>query len=101
MTQAPSEFRTKRYVGAKGIQLVGDVGGDPSASPILLLHGGGQTRHSWSNAMRKLVAGGYYVVNLDARGHGTATGHPTVTTLLTSSQGTWSVALGRYPLNRR
>jgi pimeloyl-ACP methyl ester carboxylesterase len=36
----------------------------------VLLHGGGQTRYSWHGAMRDLVAEGYHVVNLDARGHG-------------------------------
>jgi pimeloyl-ACP methyl ester carboxylesterase len=36
----------------------------------MLLHGGGQTRHSWAGAMRSLVARGYHVLNLDARGHG-------------------------------
>jgi pimeloyl-ACP methyl ester carboxylesterase len=70
MTDASSEFRVQHYVGAHGIRLVADVGGDPSAASVVLLHGGGQTRHSWSGAMRNLVARGYYVVNLDARGHG-------------------------------
>jgi pimeloyl-ACP methyl ester carboxylesterase len=50
--------------------LVGDVGGDPSAPSVLLLHGGGQTRHSWGGAMRELITRGYHVINLDARGHG-------------------------------
>ena len=67
---AHSEFRVQHYTGAKGVRLAGDVGGDSSAPAILLLHGGGQTRHSWRKAMRNLVERGYYVVNLDARGHG-------------------------------
>ena len=70
MTDATSEFRLQRYVGAKGVKLAADVGGNAAAPSILLLHGGGQTRHSWGDAMRKLVARGYHVVNLDARGHG-------------------------------
>ncbi|WP_324262233.1 alpha/beta hydrolase [Altererythrobacter sp. H2] len=37
---------------------------------VVLLHGGGQTRHSWAGAMRALVSAGYRVLNLDARGHG-------------------------------
>ncbi|HEX4460350.1 MAG TPA: alpha/beta hydrolase, partial [Polyangia bacterium] len=53
-----------------GLTLSADVGGDASAPPVILMHGGGQTRHSWAGAMRELVAAGYYVVNLDARGHG-------------------------------
>ncbi len=61
---------TRRYIGAKGVELVADVGGDPDAPIIMLLHGGGQTRHSWGGAMRELVLRGYHVINLDARGHG-------------------------------
>lgn len=61
---------TRRYAGAQGLGLAADVGGDPGAPPVILLHGGGQTRHSWGAAQRALVAQGFFVVNLDARGHG-------------------------------
>lgn len=63
-------FETRRFRGADGLTLAGDVGGDPSRPAVILQHGGGQTRHSWGRAMRELVARGYHVVNLDARGHG-------------------------------
>jgi pimeloyl-ACP methyl ester carboxylesterase len=36
----------------------------------LLLHGGGQTRHSWKSAAAALSAAGWTAVTLDARGHG-------------------------------
>jgi pimeloyl-ACP methyl ester carboxylesterase len=65
-----SEFRSKQFIVDEGVRIAADVGGEPSAPSVLLLHGGGQTRHSWSGAMRELVNRGYYVVNLDARGHG-------------------------------
>lgn len=65
-----STIEVCRYRGADGINLVADVGGDPSAPPVILLHGGGQTRHSWRGVMRELVARGYHVINFDARGHG-------------------------------
>jgi pimeloyl-ACP methyl ester carboxylesterase len=65
-----SALVTRRYIGAKGVELVADVGGDPRSPTIILLHGGGQTRHSWGGAMRQLVLRGYHVINLDARGHG-------------------------------
>ncbi|TDU32415.1 pimeloyl-ACP methyl ester carboxylesterase [Panacagrimonas perspica] len=64
-----SDFQTRRYTGAQGLQLAADVGGDPAHPPVVMLHGGGQTRHSWGTAMRELVAQGFHVVNLDARGH--------------------------------
>ncbi|MGV9747953.1 alpha/beta fold hydrolase [Rhodococcus zopfii] len=37
---------------------------------VLLLHGGGQTRHSWRNTGRNLAMGGWSAVAVDARGHG-------------------------------
>lgn len=69
MTATPS-VETRRYRGKGGLSLAADVGGDPRQPAVLLLHGGGQTRHSWDGAMRELLAAGYYVINLDARGHG-------------------------------
>lgn len=60
----------RRYVADDGVALTADVGGDPSAPAVILSHGGGQTRHSWGAAMTRLVADGYQVINVDARGHG-------------------------------
>lgn len=62
--------QTHRFSVSSGLTLVGDVGGDPAAPPVVLMHGGGQTRHSWGLATEVLVKAGYRVVNLDARGHG-------------------------------
>jgi pimeloyl-ACP methyl ester carboxylesterase len=66
----PHAIQTRRYTGFSGIKLAADVGGDPRAPTVILLHGGGQTRHSWSGAMERLLGEGYHVINLDARGHG-------------------------------
>ncbi len=52
------------------MQLAADVGGDPAAPSVVLLHGGGQTRHAWGSTARALVEAGRYVVSLDLRGHG-------------------------------
>ncbi|MCC7462773.1 MAG: alpha/beta hydrolase [Gammaproteobacteria bacterium] len=69
MTHAHA-IETRRLRGAGEMELAADVGGDPAGPAVVLLHGGGQTRHSWSAALRALVQRGYHVLNLDARGHG-------------------------------
>lgn len=60
----------RRYRVGGGITVAADVGGDPQAPAVILLHGGGQTRHSWGGVMGELLQQGYHVINLDARGHG-------------------------------
>lgn len=52
------------------VTLRGDRRGHPEGPTVLLLHGGGQTRHSWSPTATELVRAGFDVVNLDLRGHG-------------------------------
>ena len=63
-------MQTRRFEGRDGVWLAADVGGDPAHPSVILLHGGGQTRHSWKTATWALVARGNYVVSLDLRGHG-------------------------------
>jgi pimeloyl-ACP methyl ester carboxylesterase len=60
----------REFIMEDGVRIVADVGGDPDRPTAVLMHGGGQTRHSWSGAMRALVDVGYHVINFDARGHG-------------------------------
>ncbi|MCE0766568.1 alpha/beta hydrolase [Pseudonocardia kujensis] len=59
------------FDGAAG-KLVGDrwpaVG--ERRGPALLLHGGGQTRHSWFRTAAALAEAGWEAIALDARGHG-------------------------------
>ncbi|MFN8051162.1 MAG: alpha/beta hydrolase [Acidimicrobiales bacterium] len=61
------------------LRIEGDAYGDPSHPPVLLLHGGGQTRHSWGSTAATLAEAGWYAIAYDQRGHGTsgrsATGH--------------------------
>jgi pimeloyl-ACP methyl ester carboxylesterase len=60
-----------RFGASGGVSLSGDVYGDVHAGPaVLLLHGGGQTRHSWGRAAIELCTRGYHVLALDLRGHG-------------------------------
>ncbi|MEL0082588.1 MAG: alpha/beta hydrolase [Gammaproteobacteria bacterium] len=60
---------TQRLDGA-GLELVVDSYGLAANPPVILLHGGGQTRHSWRNAGRELARSGWYVLSMDQRGHG-------------------------------
>lgn len=59
-----------RFEGFEGIHLVADVWGSPDAWPVLLMHGGGQTRHAWGSTAQTLAANGWRAVSLDLRGHG-------------------------------
>lgn len=56
------------FTGAAGNDLVADVRGE--GAPVLLLHGGGQTRHAWGGAAEALAASGWRTYALDQRGHG-------------------------------
>ena len=60
----------KRFDASDGIQLTGDCFGDPANRPAILLHGGGQTRHSWSGTAQSLARAGWYAITIDLRGHG-------------------------------
>ncbi len=60
------EFKTTRG----GLRLVADAFGNPRNQTVLLLHGGGQTRHSWGDTAKLLSVQGFYAVALDLRGHG-------------------------------
>ena len=62
--------RLERVASRDGLVLVADDHGPLGAPAVILLHGGGQTRHSWSGAARVLAQRGYRVINFDARGHG-------------------------------
>jgi pimeloyl-ACP methyl ester carboxylesterase len=58
------------FEGHGGLTLRAEVVGDPRAVPALLLHGGGQTRHSWAETAQVLAHDGWQVVSVDLRGHG-------------------------------
>jgi non-heme chloroperoxidase len=58
------------------LPLVADAYGDPAQPPVLLLHGGGQTRFAWGDTARDVAAGGWYAVSLDLRGHGESAWDP-------------------------
>ncbi len=57
-------------VGSGGTRLRADAFGDADNPPVLLLHGGGQTRYAWGTTPRVLADRGWYAVRVDLRGHG-------------------------------
>ena len=59
-----------RFQGFEGLSLTAEVWGEADAWPVLLLHGGGQTRHAWGGTAEALARAGWRAVSLDLRGHG-------------------------------
>jgi pimeloyl-ACP methyl ester carboxylesterase len=57
------------FTGADGNKLAADVFGERGA-PVLLLHGGGQTRHAWGGTAARIARDGMTAYALDQRGHG-------------------------------
>jgi pimeloyl-ACP methyl ester carboxylesterase len=83
-SKANSTSTTVEFRGVDDLALVADEWNrDAEAAAdkpsILMLHGGGQNRHSWKNTGQVLADGGYHVVALDSRGHGDSDRSPTAT----------------------
>lgn len=57
------------FQGAEQNRLIADRHGEGD-QPVILLHGGGQTRHSWEAAAARIATLGHPVYSLDQRGHG-------------------------------
>jgi pimeloyl-ACP methyl ester carboxylesterase len=62
------------FAGYGGLKLVGDLvePGGVVRGTAILLHGGGQTRHSWARTANDLANNGWRVVSVDQRGHGSS-----------------------------
>ena len=56
--------------GRDGNRLAVDVAGPEDGAPVVLLHGGGQTRHAWGTTLDILAARGWRAFRVDLRGHG-------------------------------
>lgn len=65
-----SDAQTIQYQVASNLNLTADSWGNSDNPPVLLLHGGGQTRFAWGGTARTLAEKGWYAVSLDLRGHG-------------------------------
>jgi pimeloyl-ACP methyl ester carboxylesterase len=60
---------TLRLAGDRLI-LAADAYGPDDGPPVLLFHGGGQTRHAWGGTARLLGDKGWRATTVDLRGHG-------------------------------
>ncbi len=69
---ADARSRSRSFVSRDGTRLEAEMWGEASAPPVVLLHGGGQTRHAWDRTGPRLAALGWRVVAPDLRGHGTS-----------------------------
>jgi len=56
--------------GVGGVRIAADRIGDPLASAVVFLHGGGQTRRSWGRAAAAVAERGWQAITVDLRGHG-------------------------------
>jgi non-heme chloroperoxidase len=72
MSEPPTVFH---FDGA-GVRLAGERWDGGGADAVVLLHGGGQTRHSWTRTCERLAHKGAVAIALDARGHGDSEWHP-------------------------
>jgi len=73
---------TVTFRGVDDLSLVADewnggAGVADDRPTILMLHGGGQNRHSWKNTGQTLGDAGFHVIALDSRGHGDSDRAPT------------------------
>jgi len=61
------------FTGSSDNRLIADrhaPRGDVHGNPVVLLHGGGQTRHAWGGAARRMADAGHTAFTVDQRGHG-------------------------------
>jgi len=61
-------MQRRTFTGAQGQTLAAEAVGE--GPPVLLAHGGGQTRAAWSKVSRTLAKAGYQAIAIDMRGHG-------------------------------
>ncbi|MDF1721184.1 MAG: alpha/beta hydrolase [Minwuia sp.] len=73
MTREPSSDDTPELVRIRthdGLSLVADRYGAPDGQPVIFMHGGGQTRHSWGGTAAAMARRGCSAFTCDHRGHG-------------------------------
>ena len=90
----PETFETR---GAHGLRIAGDRRGDPDAAAVVFLHGGGQTRRSWSKVAASVANRGWQSVTIDLRGHGESDWSPEGDYRLDSMAADVRAVLGELP----
>ena len=73
MEQFLNSFRKltlMKFKVSSGLNIQATALGNPDDPLVILLHGGGQTRHAWGGTAEKLSQAGFYAVAIDLRGHG-------------------------------
>ncbi len=60
---------THEFTGADGNRIVADRYGTKGQT-VMMMHGGGQTRHSWGQTAQMIAGAGMQAFCLDMRGHG-------------------------------
>jgi pimeloyl-ACP methyl ester carboxylesterase len=86
------------FVGSSDNRLAADEHqprGQIHGNPVVLLHGGGQTRHAWGAAARRIADAGHAAFTIDQRVMATAPGLTTVLTRLTITRQMRSRSVGR------
>ncbi len=63
-------LQRREFPGFPGGSWVAEVAGPDAAPTVLLLHGGGQTRHAWGGTALALARAGWRAIALDLPGHG-------------------------------
>ena len=65
-----SSISVSTLQAADGVEIHCEHYGNPEHPPVILSHGGGQTRHSWGGTAKILADNGWYAISYDHRGHG-------------------------------
>jgi pimeloyl-ACP methyl ester carboxylesterase len=65
-----TDKRGIEFKGVDGNRLAGDLFGHMPGAPVVLVHGGGQTRHAWHDTALELAKNGFAAITIDQRGHG-------------------------------
>ncbi|MEX3009388.1 alpha/beta fold hydrolase [Hoeflea sp. TYP-13] len=67
--QVLPDLQERSFVGVNDNKLAASVY-EGGGQPILLFHGGGQTRYAWDKTAKRLQADGMTAITVDLRGHG-------------------------------